>query len=192
LDNHDFSWNKRASREIIQVLPGQEVTKDFQSKNFVKILSRPVGSDVYLGSILLGKTPLILKEDILSGQPVVLRKNGYKEKTFAFQDLSDKEYLTLPKADPGDDDDVFEASLGATRVNWLRESLIFASFASSWAAFMFKRKADQNYSGYLNSSIPVMMDRYYTESQKFDRYSEIAIGISVATLSVYMLLLIME
>ncbi len=34
--------------------------------------------------------------------------------------------------------------------------------------------------------------QYYDEAQKFDRYSEIAIGVSITALSIYMIILIME
>jgi hypothetical protein len=121
-----------------------------------------------------------------------LRKNGYQERSFTMQDIETQSYLSLKKLNPDENPDVFRASLGGTQVNWFRESLILTSFISSWTAFMFKRKADQNYANYISSSIPVLMDRYYDEAQKFDRYTEIAIGVSVTALTIYMIWLITE
>jgi len=192
LDKHDFSWNKRAIQEVIQILADNEVVLDYRSKNYRKILSQPVGSDVYLGSILLGHTPITLKEELLAGQPITLRKTGFKEKTFTLTQIDDNKYLKLNRLDPEDNPAVFEAALGGTQVNWFREGLILTSFLSSWGGFMFKKKADQNYTRYLSSSFPPLTQQYYDEAQKFDRYSEIAIGVSITALSIYMIILIME
>jgi len=192
LDKQDFSWNKKAIKETIQILADHETVRDYQSKNYRNILSQPVGSDVYLGSILLGQTPITLKEELIAGQPITLRKNGFKEKTFTLAQIDDNDYLKLNKLNPEDNPAVFEASLGGTQVNWFRESLILSSFLSSWGAFMFKRKADQNYARYLSSSFPPLTQQYYDEAQKFDRYSEIAIGISITALSIYMIILITD
>ncbi len=192
LDKHDYSWNKRAIQEVIQIIADNEVVRDYQSKNYRKILSRPVGSDVYLGSILLGHTPITLKEELLVGQQITLRKTGFKEKTFTLTQIDDNEYLKLNRLDPEDNPAVFEAALGGTQVSWFREGLILSSFLSSWGAFMFKKKADQNYNRYLSSSFPPLTQQYYDEAQKFDRYSEIAIGVSITALSIYMIILIME
>jgi hypothetical protein len=191
-DRQDFSWNKRAIEETIQILPESEVERDYRSKNFRDILSRPTGSEVYLGAIMIGTTPLTLKKETLDGQSITLRKDGYQDKSFSMQDIETQSYLSLNRLDPDENPDVFRASLGGTQVNWFRESLILTSFISSWTAFMFKRKADQNYANYLSSSVPVLMDRYYEEAQKFDRYTEIAIGVSVTAITVYMIWLITE
>jgi hypothetical protein len=191
-DRQDFSWNKRAIEETIQILPESELEKDYRSENYRDILSRPTGSEVYLGAIMIGSTPMMVKKQTLDGQSITLRKTGYQEKTFSMSDIESRPYLSLNRLNPDENPDVFRASLGGTQVNWFRESLILTSFISSWTAFMFKRKADQNYASYLASSNPFMMDRYYNEAQKFDRYTEVAIGVSVAALTVYMIWLITE
>ena len=95
LDKHDFSWNKRAIREVIQILANNDVVLDYQSKNHRKILSQPVGSDVYLSSILLGHTPITLKEELLAGQPITLRTTGFKDKTFTLTQIDDLTYEIL-------------------------------------------------------------------------------------------------
>ncbi len=192
MDTHDFSWDKRAIVETIQILADREIMRDYTSGNYRKILSQPVGADVYLGSILLGSTPITLKKELLENQSITLSKTGFKEKSFSLAQIDNENYLKLNKLDPEDNPAVFEASLGGAQVNWFREGLILASFASSRGAFMFKRKADQNYAMYLSSSNPVFMQQYYDEAQKFDRYSEIAIGISITALSIYMIILITE
>lgn len=191
-DIHDFNWNNRPIEETIQILPSSDLSLDYRKHNYAWIKSRPVGSDIYLGSIWLGKTPMIIRQETLTGQSVLLRKSGYNEKSFTLKQITDSDFLTLNKLNTGSDEAVFEASLGSNRVNWFRESFILTSFLSSWAGFLFKREADQNYAAYLSSSFPVMMDHYYSESQKFDRYSEIAIAVSVTSLSIYLLLLLTE
>ena len=192
VDTDNFSWNKKAKRETIQILNDVELTRDYRSENFRNIYSQPVAADVYLGSIMLGRTPITLKKELLTDQSITLSKNGYKEKTFTLEEIDNNQYLTLSKMDPDDNPAVFEAALGATQVNLWRESLIVTSVLGSWAAFLFKRKADQNYENYLSSSNQVLMQQYFDEAQRFDRYSEVAIGISVVALSVYMIILMTE
>jgi len=192
VDTDNFSWNKKAKRETIQILSEVEITRDYRSENYRDIYSQPVAAEVYLGSILLGQTPITLKKELLVDQSILLSKEGFGEKSFTLADIDNDQYLKLTKTNPGDNPAVYEAALGATQVNWWRESLIATSFLSSWASFMFKRKADQNYDRYLLSSNPMLMQQYYDEAQKFDRYSEVAIGISVAALSIYMIILMTE
>lgn len=192
VDTDNFSWNKKAKRETIQILSDVEITRDYRSENYRDIYSQPVAADVYLGSILLGQTPITLKKELLVDQSILLSKDGFREKSFTLADIDNDQYLKLIKTNTGDNPAVFEASLGATQVNWWRESLIVTSFLGSWTAFMFKRKADQNYDRYLLSSNPMLMQQYYDEAQKFDRYSEVAIGVSIAALSIYMIILMTE
>ena len=191
-DSHDFSWDSRPVEETVRIMPSAEIKLDYRQSRFAKIKSQPSGSDVYLGSIWLGRTPLNIRQETLEGQSVILRKNGYNERTFTLQQITESDYLKLNRDEKSKNSGVFEASLGGTRVNWFRESFILTSFVSSWAGFLFKRKADQSYNAYLNSSLPPVMERHYNNSQTYDRYSEVAIAVSVTSLTVYLLMVILE
>lgn len=191
-DSHDFSWDSRPVEETVRIMPSSEVRLDYRQTRFARIKSQPSGSDVYLGSILLGQTPLNIRRETLEGQSVILRKNGYNEHTFSLQQITESDYLTLSRNEKSKNGSVFEASLGGTRVNWFRESFILTSFVSSWAGFLFKRKADQSYAAYMNSSLPPVMERHYNDAQTYDRYSEIAIAVSVTSLTVYLLMVVLE
>jgi hypothetical protein len=192
VDTHNFSWNDRAIRETIQIVPGGELNRDFRSENYRKISSQPVGADIYLGSILLGQTPYTIKKELLQDQSITLRKNGFKEKSFSLTQIDETDYLKLSRLDE-DDTPVFRAALGGTQINWFREGLIFTSFLSSWASFMFKREADKNFTlASINSSIPPISQQYYDQAKQFDQYAHVAIGVSVAALGVYMLIIMTQ
>jgi hypothetical protein len=76
--------------------------------------------------------------------------------------------------------------------SWLREGLVVTSLVGSWASFFFKREADKHYDRYLRTADPAEMHRSFKKTEDFDRYAEIAIGISIISVGTYLYLLITD
>ncbi len=189
---NDFSWNQRSQGKEIEIKPFERKYVDLNGLSQVKIYSNPIGSDVFAGNKFLGKTPLILPRTDIEGQELQLKRAGYKEQKLSLSPDQSEFTLNLTPIDPEQVQRVNEVLLGGTKVNWLRESLVLTSFVSSWAAFFFKRKADDLYTQYQGASIPGRIDYLYNETQKYDRYSEVALGVSAVSLGVYIFILVTE
>jgi len=188
---NDFSWNQRSQGKEIEIEPFERKYVDLNGLSPVKIYSNPIGSDVFAGNKYLGKTPLILPRTDLEGRELRFKRAGYKEEKLSLTQDQSAFTLNLTPIDP-ELSRVNEVLLGGTKVNWLRESLVLTSFVSSWAAFFFKRKADDLYMQYQGASVPARIEYLYHETQKYDRYSEVALGISAVSLGVYIFILVTE
>ena len=189
---NDFSWQRRTTAQEIEIKPFERVFVDLHAVQPVAVYSNPIGSDVFAGKRYLGKTPVFLNRAEIDTATLRVKHAGYRAETFSLKpDLSEYKIDLLPM-DEGDETRVREAFLSGVEVNWFKESLVLTSFVSSWAAFFFKRKADDLYLQYEGASIPSRIDYFYNETEKYDRYSEVALGISAVSLGVYLFILITE
>ncbi len=75
---------------------------------------------------------------------------------------------------------------------YLKPALIITAVASNWASFYLKRKADDYYDIYLETSSLSKLNQYYDKSADFDAYASVMLGVSVAALSGYLYLLLTE
>jgi hypothetical protein len=78
------------------------------------------------------------------------------------------------------------------QLRWLHEGLVITSLAGSWLSFLFKRQADANYNKYLHTARPNDLKKYYDRTVRFDRYTEISMGISLVALGGYIYTLLTE
>lgn len=188
----DFSWQRRSQARQIEIKPFEETDIDLGDMQSVTIFSDPIGSDVFDGTTFLGKTPVFVSKGSLNGNDLSIKRIGYKPETFNLQRDQDKYSFTLTPLDPTSEDRVRTTVAGAARVNWFRESLVLTSFVGSWTAFLFKRKADSMYGQYERASIPSSIDYFYDETEKYDHYSDVALGVSAVSLGIYLFLLITD
>ncbi len=73
---------------------------------------------------------------------------------------------------------------------YLKPGLAALAIATNWASFYLKRKADDYYRRYHATSNLSKINEYYRQTQKFDRYSEIMLGISITGFTAYFALLL--
>ncbi len=73
---------------------------------------------------------------------------------------------------------------------YLKPGLAALAIATNWASFYLKRKADDYYQRYHATSNLSKINEYYKQTQKFDRYSEIMLGISITGFTAYFALLL--
>ena len=74
----------------------------------------------------------------------------------------------------------------------VQPSLIVTAIAANWASFLSKRKADEFYLKYQQTSELSKMNYYYDKTTEYDRYASVLLGVSAATLSTYLFLLLIE
>jgi hypothetical protein len=77
-------------------------------------------------------------------------------------------------------------------LKWYREGLVVTSLIASWTSFYYKRQADQAHARYLVTSDSRKRFALWNQTRQYDTFSEIAIGVSVATLGTYFFLLLID
>ena len=72
----------------------------------------------------------------------------------------------------------------------VRPGLIVTAIAANWASFYTKRKADEFYRKYQQTSELGKMNYYYDKTAEYDRYASVLLGVSAAALSTYLFFLL--
>ncbi|MEJ2544764.1 MAG: PQQ-binding-like beta-propeller repeat protein [Calditrichaceae bacterium] len=71
------------------------------------------------------------------------------------------------------------------RQKYIKPALLATAVATNWASFYIKRKADDYYDIYRESSDLDRMEKYYNRAGDFDAYANIMLGVSAAALTIY-------
>ena len=74
----------------------------------------------------------------------------------------------------------------------VQPSLIVTAIAANWASFLTKRKADEFYLKYQQTSDLGEMNYYYDKTAEYDRYAAVLLSVSAAALSTYLFWLLIE
>jgi hypothetical protein len=175
-------YNTNISKEI-QLHSGQDTTIYFQFPIMVKINSIPFHSQLLHENHLIGLTPIFIDFDKFQGKELSLENTGYKSSHFILT-TSQSQLVTLEPiklTEYGEENNSFTYSLFHTRI---KSKFLFltGSVVSHWLAFYFKNLADDNYSRYMTTGNPQLMQRYWDNTQKYDRWSDISLGVSYACL----------
>jgi len=175
-------YNTNIFKEI-QLHPGQDTTIYFQFPIMVKINSIPFHAQLLNENRLIGLTPILVDFDAFRGKEFSLEKTGYKTSHFTLT-TSQSQLLTLEPirlSENDEENNSFTYSLFHTRI---KSKFIFltGSVISHWLAFYFKNLADDNYANYLTTGNPQLMKKYWDNTQKYDRWSDISLGVSYAFL----------
>ncbi len=72
----------------------------------------------------------------------------------------------------------------------LKPGLAALAVISNWTSFYLKRKADDYYRDYRHSSDIRKLNDYYSKTQTFDTLSNVMLGVSVASVTTFLYLLI--
>ena len=123
---------------------------------------------------------------------IKVEKSGYAEQSFDL-DANQSEYKVklVPIIDEAQ---IRVARMAENRnsIKWYREGLVVTSLISSWVAFYYKRQADQSYSKYQVTSDSRRRFALWIQTRQYDTIADIAIGVSVTTLSTYFFLLLTD
>lgn len=71
------------------------------------------------------------------------------------------------------------------RKKYIKPALLATAVATNWASFYIKRKADDYYDVYRETSNLDRMERYYDKAGDYDVYANIMLGVSAAALTAY-------
>jgi hypothetical protein len=188
---HD--WSDRGMKKTITINENGYVKLDFVLTNQIKVLSLPIGGRVFAGEKLIGNTPITFDRSLVGTEAIKIEKNGYMEQSFNLNS-NQKEYSFSLR--PIENDPQFNVAKLSTEsqkgLKWYREGLVVTSLIASWAAFYYKREADQSYSRYRVTSDSRKRFALWNQTRKYDTFAEIAIGVSVATLGTYFFLLLID
>jgi hypothetical protein len=181
--NNPGIWNNTNVTKRFNIKAGQDTTIYIQFTRGVKINSLPFNAKLISDKGLLGYTPFNIPFEENLGKEFHLEKPGYKTFTFVLEDPQSKLY-TLQQIDLKssiDESQSFAYSLFQTRT---KSKFLFltGTVAAHWIAFYFKNLADDNFEKYLTTGNPNQMSKYWDNTQKFDRFSNISLGISYAFL----------
>jgi hypothetical protein len=185
-------WSDRGFSKTIEITENQPVKLDFTQTDQIKLLSLPVGVKVFAGNVLIGNTPITFNRNLVGANAIKLEKKGYSDLSFNL--VADQKEYHFNLA-PLQDDNPLKVATSLDSQNglkWYREGLIVTSLISSWTAFYYKRQADEAYSKYLVISDSQRRNDLWNQTRQYDTFAEVAIGVSVATLGTYFILLLMN
>lgn len=175
-------YNTNIIKEI-QLHAGQDTTVYFQFPVMVKINSIPFHAQLLNENRLIGLTPTFIDFNKFQGKELFLEKTGYKSSHFIVTTSQPQLVYLEPinLTEHGEENNSFTYSLLHTRI---KSKFLFltGSVVSHWLAFYFKNLADDNFSRYLTTGNPQLMQKYWKNTQKYDRWSDISLGVSYAFL----------
>jgi hypothetical protein len=176
-------WNNTNILKEIQLHAGQDTAVYFQFPTMVKINSIPFHAQLTFENRFIGFTPLFIDFGQFHGKVLHLEKTGYQTDQFILSSAQ-SQLFTLEPLDftiTREESNSFFSSLLHTRV---KSKFLFltGTVVSHWLAFYLKNLADDNYDRYQTTGNPQLMQKYWENTQKYDRWSDISIGISYAFL----------
>jgi len=175
-------YNTNISKEI-QLYAGQDTAVYFQFPTMVKINSIPFHAQLTYENRFIGHTPLFIDFGQFRGKELLLEKTGYKTTPFILSTAKSQLFSLEPLdfATTMEEENSFLYSLLHTRI---KSKFLFltGTVVTHWLAFYLKNLADDNYARYQMTGNPQLMQKYWENTQKYDRWSDISIGISYAFL----------
>ena len=188
----NLDLSERGISKTIDISENEHLQLDFTQIEEVKILSFPIGGSVLSGNTLIGHTPISFNRKLVGSHPIKIEKQGYNDTFFNLVRDKNEYHFNL---EPLKDDNQLKVTTSLENQNelkWYREGLIVASLVSSWTAFYFKRQADEAYSKYQVVSDPGRRIDLWNQTGRYDTFSELAIGVSIATMGTYFLFLLFD
>ncbi len=176
-------WN--STNQVIQfsVSAGSDTTISIKMMQPVKINSIPYHAELLQDYSSLGLTPITLMFEDYRGKEFRLEKDGFESKTFTLSEarpyLFKLEPMKLAQTD--EESGSFLHSMFHTKMK-SKFLLLTGTVVTNWLAFYLKNLADDNYEKYRTTGNPQLMNSYWDKTQKYDRLSDISIGVSYAFL----------
>ena len=190
--SNSLKWNKSGIQKQINIKADELLSVNLDTLETIRIYSNPFNCDVYDNGSYLGKTPLMMNLPPLSSHSLTIQKKGFKDYSLMLNEDQRDYKVQLQLLDQYIHNDVLKSGLNNNDFKWYKEGLIVTSVVSSWASFFCKRKADDYYDHYMHTADPLQMETSFRKTQDFDRYADIALGISLVSLGVYLFTLIID
>ncbi len=183
-------WNLQDRQFQITLQPGQDTTISIRFVPLVFINSIPPGAFLMQDTTHVGSTPIYLPFYEYRGKRLVLKKSGYEPFSFVLSDSTPFSVRLTRKAG------FVESQRPPLLRIWPRThtrakfALLGSTVLTHWLAFYFKNIADEHYNRYLSTADPDLIDRYWKETRKYDRLSDITLAISYTSLAVFIYMVI--
>lgn len=178
------TWNIEERHFHITLAPGESRRLEAVFSAPAYVNSVPFGARVYQDTTLLGTTPLFLPLEQYGGRQLRMERPGYKSYTFTLR--GDDGLLAHLERDEGLLAETAPPRFGGMfkqRHIKTKFSLLAVSVAAQWASFYFKNVADSRYDDYRRAADPQRAQQFWDETERFDTFSDVSLGISYASLA---------
>ena len=177
-------WDIQEHRTEIQINEGENRWIRVEFASPVLINSLPYGATLYQDTSIIGTTPLHISFDANEGNRFQIRKNGYHPFLFTLTERqailaeleADASYAEANKKSQ------FLGLFPKERVK-SKFTLLALTVVAQWGAFYLKNTADKNFDKYRESADPALQKKYWDNTQRYDRLSEITLGTSYVSLA---------
>jgi len=177
-------WNMTNIVKEFEIKAGQDTAIHIRFEKQVQINSIPYGAQLMFQNRSIGATPVSVPFEPNKGKEFRLEKPGYRTQQFVLKKpepyIITLEPLNMELVE--ETNHSFSHALFHTR---LKSKFLFltGTVVTHWLSFYFKNVADDNYNKYAQTGDPHLMNKYWDKTQKYDRLSDITLGVSYAFLS---------
>jgi len=182
ISNEEGLWNTSNVSKDIFITTGQDTSIFMQFPNMVKINSVPFHAKLLQENNFLGLTPASVDYETYRGKTFTLEKSGFKSQSFVLKRTDPRMFTLEPlKISAAEENNSFSYSLIHSR---LKTKFVFltGTVITHWLAFYFKNVADDNFEKYNMTGNPALIKKYWDNTQKYDRWSDISLGVSYVLL----------
>lgn len=185
------SWFDRDWSQKITLATDDTVALEIEFPSYFFINSDPFNATVLANGKELGRTPLILSTE-KTVRNIILKKEGYKDCVIGLADPESKLLNVALEREKGFQQQT-QSRLALKRQSQVRKNLLSYStlafgFLSGTAAVYFRKRADDTYNKYITAENPTAMDRYFRDTERFDKLSGVFYGLFEACFLFYVYL----
>lgn len=178
-------WNYEDKLVRIDLRENQDTTLSITFYKPVYINSIPYGAHLKSDAEHIGITPLYLPFEPNRGTSFRLVKEGFEPYNFVL-DKPDPIVARLQKKEGYVEPEQKKPRLlGFLPKQNARSkfTLLAITVAAHWTSFYLKNIADEKYEDYQRTADPQLMGKYWDETRKYDRLSDISLGVSYVALT---------
>jgi hypothetical protein len=176
-------WHANNFKLDFFLSPAQDTIIHIKFPKIIKINSVPYHARLLHQDHLLGLTPVSIDYNEYRGKELLLEKNGYKSFRFLLEKPHSEMYHLeeIDLKNSGAENNSVTYSLLHSN---MKSKFLFLSgtVVTHWMAFYLKNLADDNFERYQTTGDPALMKKYWDNTQKYDRWSDITLGVSYAFL----------
>ena len=177
-------WNLEERIYSIMVENRKSHTVEAIFNTPVYINSIPYGASLLADTTVLGVTPVYIPFESNRDKSFRLEKEGFKPYPFVL--TSNRPLLAELETDEGYAETREKPQLfGMIPKRHIKSkfTLLAATVATHWASFYFKNQADSYYEKYTQTGDASLRGNYWDKTRRYDRLSEITLGVSYASLA---------
>ncbi|MDZ7333099.1 MAG: PEGA domain-containing protein [candidate division KSB1 bacterium] len=175
-----YIWGNLDWRDSILVVAHDTLIVRPKFKTILTIRTNPFDAAIYLDNELIGHTPLSFPIDLSPDKQLVIKKEGFHDQLVRLSDLKNNS---------------IQIDLIRNQYNWelsqtkyrhqklikkyyrsISYSLWGLSIVTGLSTVYFKDQADDYYQKYLVAGSMQQMNRYYSATRRYDRYTYISLA----------------